>query len=53
VIGDGEIFLMSPDKPASLDGCYFGPIPIAAIAGLAEPMWRIPCVPDVSPAPIF
>jgi hypothetical protein len=37
VIGDGEIFLMNPDEPASLDGRYFGPI--AAIAGLAEPMW--------------
>jgi type IV secretory pathway protease TraF len=36
VIGDGEIFLMNADEPASLDGRYFGPIPIAAIAGLAE-----------------
>ena len=33
VIGDGEIFLMNPDEPASLDGRYFGPIPIAAIDG--------------------
>jgi conjugative transfer signal peptidase TraF len=38
VIGAGEIFLMNPDEPASLDGRYFGPIPIAAIAGRAEPL---------------
>jgi conjugative transfer signal peptidase TraF len=36
VIGDGEIFLMNPDEPTSLDGRYFGPLPIAAIAGRAE-----------------
>jgi type IV secretory pathway protease TraF len=29
---------MNPDEPASLDGRYFGPIPIAAIAGRAEPL---------------
>jgi conjugative transfer signal peptidase TraF len=39
VIGDGEVFLMNPAEPASLDGRYFGPIPIAAIAGRAEPLW--------------
>jgi type IV secretory pathway protease TraF len=33
-----EIFLMNPDEPASLDGRYFGPIPLAAIAGRAEPL---------------
>ena len=56
VIGDGEIFLMNPDEPASLDGRYFGPIPIAVIAGLAEPMWTSaedrPCVFDASPMPV-
>jgi hypothetical protein len=51
VIGDGEIFLMNPDEPASLDGCYFGPIPIAAIAGkvsitnLADRIMGI-CLPE-------
>jgi type IV secretory pathway protease TraF len=39
VIGAAEVFLMSPDVPASLDGRYFGPIPIATIAGRAEPLW--------------
>jgi Signal peptidase, peptidase S26 len=38
VIGHSEIFLMNPHEPASLDGRYFGPLPIASIAGLAEPL---------------
>jgi conjugative transfer signal peptidase TraF len=39
VIGGGEVFLMNPDEPASLDGRYFGPIPMSAITGRAEPLW--------------
>jgi conjugative transfer signal peptidase TraF len=39
VIGDGEVFLMNPNEPASLDGRYFGSIPASAIAGRAEPLW--------------
>jgi conjugative transfer signal peptidase TraF len=39
VIGDGEVFLMNPNEPASLDGRYFGPLPVSAIAGRAEPLW--------------
>jgi conjugative transfer signal peptidase TraF len=39
VIGHSEIFLMNPHEPASLDGRYFGPLPIASIVGLAEPLW--------------
>jgi conjugative transfer signal peptidase TraF len=39
VIGEGEVFLMNPAEPASLDGRYFGPIPVSAIAGCAEPLW--------------
>jgi conjugative transfer signal peptidase TraF len=55
-IGDGEAFLMNPDEPASLDGRYFGPIPLAAIAGLAEPLWTSAtdrsCGSDASPMPV-
>jgi conjugative transfer signal peptidase TraF len=40
VIGADQVFLMNPDEPASLDGRYFGPLSIAAIAGIAEPLWR-------------
>jgi conjugative transfer signal peptidase TraF len=39
LIGHSEIFLMNPHEPASLDGRYFGPLPIASVAGLAEPLW--------------
>jgi conjugative transfer signal peptidase TraF len=46
VIGPSEVFLMNPHEPASLDGRYFGPLPIAAIAGLAEPLWT--SAPDPS-----
>jgi conjugative transfer signal peptidase TraF len=39
VIGEDEVFLMNPAEPASLDGRYFGPIPVSSIAGRAEPIW--------------
>jgi len=39
VIEDGEVFLMNPDEPASLDGRYFGPIAVSAIVGRARPAW--------------
>jgi conjugative transfer signal peptidase TraF len=38
-IAQGEVFLMNWDEPASLDGRYFGPIPLSAIIGRAEPLW--------------
>jgi type IV secretory pathway protease TraF len=39
VLGQGQVFLMNWDEPASLDGRYFGPIPSSAIVGQAEPLW--------------
>jgi conjugative transfer signal peptidase TraF len=39
LVGQGEVFLMNRDEPASLDGRYFGPIPSTAIIGRAEPLW--------------
>jgi conjugative transfer signal peptidase TraF len=39
VIEDGQVFLMNRDKPASLDGRYFGPISASAIVGRAQPLW--------------
>jgi len=38
-IASDEVFLMNWDEPASLDGRYFGPIPLTAIVGRAEPLW--------------
>jgi conjugative transfer signal peptidase TraF len=55
VIRHSEIFLMNPYEPASLDGRYFGPLPIASIAGLAEPLWTSaqdrPCGLNAAPIP--
>jgi conjugative transfer signal peptidase TraF len=39
VIAQGEVFLMNWDEPASLDGRYFGPIPLDTIVGRAKPLW--------------
>jgi len=39
VVADDQVFLMNWDEPASLDGRYFGPIPLASIVGRAEPLW--------------
>lgn len=36
---DSEIFLMNPDAPDSLDGRYFGALPITVITGRLVPVW--------------
>ena len=38
-LGSGEVFLMNRDVPDSLDGRYFGAVPVASIIGRAEPLW--------------
>ena len=38
-IADGDIFLMNPDVPDSLDGRYFGPIPARTVIGKATPIY--------------
>ena len=35
----GEVFLMNLGVPDSLDGRYFGPLPITSIIGRAVPLW--------------
>lgn len=35
----GEVFLMNPTVPDSLDGRYFGPLPITSIVAQAVPLW--------------
>ena len=35
----GEIFVMNTVPPDSLDGRYFGPLPLTTIVGRADPLW--------------
>lgn len=39
VLRSGELFLMNPTVPDSLDGRYFGPLPVASIVARAVPLW--------------
>ncbi|OYY72046.1 S26 family signal peptidase [Sphingomonas sp. 28-63-12] len=41
-IAPGELFLMNPDAPDSLDGRYFGPLPASSVLGRATPLWTDP-----------
>ena len=34
-----EVFLMNPTAPDSLDGRYFGPLPLTSIVARAVPLW--------------
>jgi len=36
---NGEVFLMNPEAPDSLDGRYFGALPSTAITGRLVPVW--------------
>lgn len=38
-IPDGDVFLMNGQSRNSLDGRYFGLLPITAIVGRADPLW--------------
>jgi conjugative transfer signal peptidase TraF len=38
-VRQGEIFLMNWDEPESLEGRYFGALPLAAVVGRAVPLW--------------
>ncbi|MCA1393259.1 S26 family signal peptidase [Bradyrhizobium sp. IC3123] len=35
----GEVFLMNPSVPDSLDGRYFGALPVTSIVARAVPLW--------------
>ncbi|BBO02256.1 MULTISPECIES: S26 family signal peptidase [Bradyrhizobium] len=35
----GEVFLMNPTVPDSLDGRYFGALPVSSIVARAVPLW--------------
>ncbi|MBN9678734.1 S26 family signal peptidase [Salipiger bermudensis] len=40
-LGAGEVFLMNPDAPDSLDGRYFGPLQLTAITARLTPLWTV------------
>jgi conjugative transfer signal peptidase TraF len=39
VVAPEHVFLMNWDEPDSLDGRYFGMLPLASVVGRAEPLW--------------
>lgn len=46
----GELLLLNPAHPDSLDGRYFGPLPASAVIGRATPLWlRAPSPPPSTP----
>lgn len=40
-LGSGEVFLMNPEAPDSLDGRYFGLLPGTAITARLTPLWTV------------
>ncbi|TWB03483.1 S26 family signal peptidase [Gluconacetobacter diazotrophicus] len=45
----GQIFVMNPAVPTSLDGRYFGVLPVDAVLGRAQPLWLM--ASPISPNP--
>ena len=39
VLAADQVFLFNADRPGSLDGRYFGPLPRTTIVGRAQPIW--------------
>ncbi|WP_343699760.1 S26 family signal peptidase [Caulobacter sp.] len=38
-LSEGEVFLLNPAAPRSLDGRYFGPLPRDCVVGRLLPLW--------------
>jgi len=38
-LDNGEVFLLSTTNPESFDSRYFGPVPVDAVIGRAQPLW--------------
>ena len=38
-VAANHVFLMNWDEPNSLDGRYFGMLPLTSVVGRAEPLW--------------
>lgn len=51
-LGLHELFVMNVREPRSLDGRYFGPLPVSSVIGRAIPLWvGAGPVPATSPSP--
>ena len=46
----GEVFLMNPDATDSLDGRYFGPLPLSTITARLTPLWTVDDAITAEPA---
>ena len=46
-LAEGEVFLMNPAAPDSLDGRYFGALPVTTLTARLRPIWP----PGRAPAP--
>jgi conjugative transfer signal peptidase TraF len=40
-LSDSEFFALNADVPTSLDGRYFGPLPLSSVIGRAIPVWIV------------
>jgi conjugative transfer signal peptidase TraF len=40
-LSDSEFFALNADVPTSLDGRYFGPLPLSSVIGRAIPVWTV------------
>ncbi|WP_424989782.1 S26 family signal peptidase [Fluviibacterium sp. S390] len=49
-LGADEVFLVNPDAPDSLDGRYFGPLPLTTITARLTPLWIVDDVITAEPA---
>ena len=41
IVGEHEVFLLNPQSADSLDGRYFGVLPVSSIVGRALPLWTM------------
>ncbi|MBB2161122.1 S26 family signal peptidase [Gluconacetobacter sacchari] len=48
----GQVFVMNEAEPLSLDGRYFGLLPVSAVIGRATPLW-LPSRPEYAAEPSF
>jgi conjugative transfer signal peptidase TraF len=48
-LGRADVFFMNAAVPDSLDGRYFGPLPVKCVVGRAVPLWTHPAPASLQP----